>query len=292
MSEYIDRDAFLAHKRKLYCGDCDRRKGMKNGKMRILYDIGDVPCRACGIEDVLYIEEFNNTLEKRIANVNTLYLDLEIQDYEVDTISTRFKDYVESEFKVEVKDIFRNIALHRMVKEKEEIELIQKAIDITNIGIKSLMKNARSNIYEYQLEAYFDYEIKTNGATGFAFRTIAGSGKNGAILHYENNNSLIEDDSLILFDLGAEYKLYNADITRTFPVSGKFTARQKEIYEIVLNGQEVVFNAIKPGLTLIDLNNILKEFYVKELTRIGLIKEEKELVKYYYHFNIQPTKVQ
>ena len=236
-----------------------------------------------GIEDVLYIEDFNNTLEKRIANVNTLYLDLEIQDYEVDTISTRFKDYVESEFKVEVKDIFRNIALHRMVKEKEEIELIQKAIDITNIGINSLMKNARSNIYEYQLEAYFDYEIKTNGATGFAFRTIAGSGKNGAILHYENNNSLIEDDSLILFDLGAEYKLYNADITRTFPVSGKFSARQKEIYEIVLNGQEVVFNAIKPGLTLIDLNNILKEFYVKELTRIGLIKEEKELVKYYYH---------
>jgi Xaa-Pro aminopeptidase len=145
------------------------------------------------------------------------------------------------------------------------------------------MKHARSGIYEYQLEAYFDYEIKTNGATGYTFKTIAGSGVNGAILHYVSNDSLIEDDSLILFDLGAQYKLYNADITRTFPVSGKFTNRQKEIYEIVLNGQELVFKHIKPGVTLMELNNILKEYYVKELTRIGLIKEDKELINYYFH---------
>lgn len=237
-----------------------------------------------GIDDVLYMSEFNDTLDIRLNKSNTLYLDLEKQSFEEDTFSIRFKDVINNDYpNIEVKDVFPFIARHRSVKEKEEVELIKKAIDITRLGIESLMKHARSGIYEYQLEAYFDYEIKTNGATDFAFKTIAGSGVNGAILHYEDNNSLIEDDSLILFDLGAQYKLYNADITRTFPVSGKFTKRQKEIYEIVLNGQEVVFKSVKPGITLMELNNILKEYYVKELTKIGLIKEEKELINYYFH---------
>ena len=237
-----------------------------------------------GIDDVLYLDEFGDTLDLRLNKAKTLYLDLEKQSFEEDTHSIRFKDVILNDYEhIEVKDAFPIIASHRSVKEKEEIKLIKKAIEITKVGIESLMKHARSGIYEYQLEAYFDYEIKTNGATGYAFKTIAGSGVNGAILHYVSNDSLIEDDSLILFDLGAQYKLYNADITRTFPVSGKFTNRQKEIYEIVLNGQELVFKHIKPGVTLMELNNILKEYYVKELTRIGLIKEDKELINYYFH---------
>ncbi len=88
---------------------------------------------------------------------------------------------------------------------------------------------------------------------------------------------------LVLFDLGAHYNMYCADISRTFPVSGKFSLRQKEIYEIVLGGQEEVFKAAKPGVTTRELNQILLQYFAKELKRIGLIQEDKEVSKYYYH---------
>ena len=145
------------------------------------------------------------------------------------------------------------------------------------------MINARSGIYEYQLETYFDSSIKWNGANGYSFDTIAASGINGCCLHYSSNNSIIEDNSLILFDLGATYNYYCADISRTFPINGKFSPRQKEIYEIVLNGQKLMFENIKPGITQRDLNKILVDYFAKELKRIGLIKEDSEVSKYYYH---------
>lgn len=238
-----------------------------------------------GIESILYLEDFDEYLDNLLSKGLTLYLDLEKQSFEdLLTKSELFASELKDKYpKLVIKDCYNTICEHRMVKSKEELELIKKAIYITKIGIESLMKNAKSGIYEYQLEAHFDFEIKRNGATGFAFKTIAGSGLNGATLHYSANNCLIEKDSLILFDLGAQYKLYNADITRTFPVDGKFTKRQKEIYEIVLRGQELVMSKIKPGLTLIDLNNILRDYYVEELMKIHLIKSKEELNKYYFH---------
>ena len=237
------------------------------------------------IDNIRYIDEFDNVLDEYLSKVDFVYLDMEKQSFEDRlTYSELFKAEInELCSEIEVLDCYNLIAEHRMVKEKEEIEMIQKAIDITKIGIESLMKNSKSNIYEYELEAYFDFEIKRNGATDFAFKTIAASGVNGAVLHYSSNNSLIEKDSLILFDLGAEYHLYNADITRTFPVDGKFSDRQKQIYDIVLRGQDLVISKVKPGVTLVELNNILVDFYYEELLKINLIKEKEEVRKYYYH---------
>ena len=238
-----------------------------------------------GIEDIYYLDEFDSYLDNLLSEASNLYFDLELQKInEVMKYDPFINDlYNKYSSKVSIKDCYKILAIHRMKKEKEEVELVKKAIEITKSGIELLMKNAKSGIYEYELEAYFDYEIKRLGASDFAFKTIAGSGKNGAILHYEDNNSLIEKGSLILFDLGAQYKLYNADITRTFPVDGKFSPRQKEIYEIVLRGQDLVISKVRPGITLIELNNILINFYEEELTKIGLIKEKEELKKYYFH---------
>lgn len=238
-----------------------------------------------GITDVRYLNEFDNYLDNILSKTFNLYLDLEDQEFDrlcqYDPFLNAIK--LKCNSSITILDCYKIIAEHRMIKTSEEVELIKKAIDITRVGIESLMKNAKSGIYEYQLEAYFDFEIKRLGATDFAFKTIAGSGVNGAILHYEDNNSIIEKDSLILFDLGAQYNLYNADITRTFPVDGKFSERQKQIYEIVLRGQDLVINNVKPGLTLLDLNNILIDFYVEELTKINLIKSKEELKNYYFH---------
>ena len=145
------------------------------------------------------------------------------------------------------------------------------------------MQNIQPGLYEYQVESYFDQQIKFNNASGIAFKTIAASGANACILHYHTNNTLINDNELVLFDLGAEYNLYKSDITRTIPSNGKFTERQKLIYNIVLDGQKLVFKNIKPGITTRELNQILIDYYKVALKEIGLIENDEDVKKYYFH---------
>ena len=136
---------------------------------------------------------------------------------------------------------------------------------------------------EYEHEAYFDYILTKNGVRDKAFKTIAASGKRGTILHYVENNAIAEDGDLILVDCGAQVGWYCGDITRTYPVNGKFTPLQKQIYDIVLSGQQKVIDSIKPGLMFSRLNEILKEHYFEELKKIGLVETFDDVAKYYYH---------
>ena len=145
------------------------------------------------------------------------------------------------------------------------------------------MKNSRPSLYERQLDAYFDFSIKFNGANCKSFNTIAASGKNGTILHYEENDSIMEDNTLVLLDLGCEYKHYCSDITRTIPVNGKFTPRQKEVYESVLIVNEEVIKMIKPGLLYQDFQSKAKDMLAEECIKLGLITDKNEVGKYYYH---------
>ena len=163
------------------------------------------------------------------------------------------------------------------------MNLIREAIDITDKGIKSLMKNSKAGMKEYELEAYFDFTLKSNGAKDYAFHTIAASGKNATILHYDENDSELEDGKLVLFDLGAQYKYYNADISRTFPINGKFTERQKQVYNVVLRAQEAVTAIARPGILFSVLNDTAKEVLAEGCIELGLIKEASELAKYYFH---------
>ncbi|MDE6182597.1 MAG: Xaa-Pro dipeptidase, partial [Eubacteriales bacterium] len=182
-----------------------------------------------------------------------------------------------------IKNVYNIIGNFRLLKTETEIETMKKAINITKQGIESILKNAKPNMMEYEIEAYFDFELKRNGVKEKAFSTILASGKNATVLHYGDNNSKAKDGSLVLIDLGASYGYYSADISRTFPVNGKYTERQKELYNIVLEGQKKVIESIKPGLPIKRLNEILIEYYQVELKKIGLIKEDSEVSKYYYH---------
>lgn len=136
---------------------------------------------------------------------------------------------------------------------------------------------------EYEIEAYFNFELNKRGIKEFAFDTIAASGKNATVLHYSSNNTKTQDNELMLLDLGAQYQLYNADISRTFPLNGKFTERQKQVYNIVLKANEEVMKAVKPGVTLMELQNLCKSILAEGCKSIGLIKEDSELSKYYFH---------
>ncbi len=171
----------------------------------------------------------------------------------------------------------------RTIKDKEEIEYIIEANKITNYGINAILDNLKPGLKEYQIESYFDQAIKYNGATGHSFPTISASGINSTCLHYMANQDTLKDGDLILFDLGASYKTYCADISRTFPINGKFTDIQKRVYQIVLNGQKLIERTARPGLTTKDLNNTLIQYYIPHLKDLGLIKTDSEISKYYFH---------
>ena len=145
------------------------------------------------------------------------------------------------------------------------------------------MRNSKSGIKEYELEAYFDFICKKNGVKDFAFKTIAAAGKNATVLHYVTNDSELKDGDLILFDLGAQYKYYNGDISRTFPINGKFTERQKEVYNAVLRVNEKVIKEMKPGVKFVDLNKKAKDWISEECISLGLMTEKDDVSKFYYH---------
>ncbi len=180
-------------------------------------------------------------------------------------------------------NIFPIVAKLRMVKDADEVEVTKKAIEVTKEGLNHVLKTLKPNMMEYQVQAEFEYKIKSLGADGVAFPTIAGSGMNGTMLHYETNHEVCKENTLILLDLGARVNGYNADITRTYPVSGKFTERQKQFYNLVLSANEAVTNMAKPGVTLKELNECCKSVLAKGLIELGLIEKEEDVSKYYMH---------
>lgn len=238
------------------------------------------------IDNILYTDEFEENISSVIFNkrIKTVYLDLENRDYYAHTPANAFADSILKKYAyLNIENLFNIMADFRMVKEKWEVENIVKAIEITKDGIYNMMKNSASGMMEYQIESYFDFALKQRGVKDFAFKSIAASGKNATVLHYSDNNCKTKEDDLILFDVGAQYKYYNGDISRTFPVNGKFTDRQKTIYNIVLEGQEIVIDYAKAGVEFSSLNKVLKEYYGKALSKIGLITNIEEVNKYYYH---------
>lgn len=240
-----------------------------------------------GVADIDYTKNFQDYFSNLLSRFqyNNLYLDLERQQWGIPMTEAQYfaKLVIEKYPYIHIKNIFHNISDLRTIKDKEEIEVIRKAIAITKRGIEAMMKNSKEGIMEYQLEAYFDYVLTSEGVKDKAFKTIAAAGKNGTILHYGDNNSKCGENDLILFDLGAQYKYYNADISRTFPVNGKFTERQKAVYNVVLRANEEVAKAVKPGLPFSELNEIAKRVLGEGCKALGLIKEDSELSKYYFH---------
>ena len=239
------------------------------------------------VDEVKFKSQFDGDTHGMITmkeEIN-LYLDLERMSANREgTISHRFANEITTKYpQVRVNNVYSKIGELRLKKSQEEVDKIKKAIEITKSGIEKLMSEARVGMKEYELEAYFDFNCKVKGATGLAFTTIAAAGENATTLHYVDNNCELKENDLILFDLGAEYNCYNADISRTFPVNGKFTERQKEVYNAVLRVNEEIINLIKPGMKYRDVNEKATDLIAEECIKLGLIKDKSEVRKYYYH---------
>ncbi len=238
----------------------------------------------CGImqKDIFYKKDYENMLDELKNEYKTVYLDLEKgKNVNYNSFGLTLAEKLSNTN--EVKDIYPLVVGLRSAKHSCEIEYLKDAISATNEGIKALMRNSKPGMYEYQLEAYFNFSIKQNGNREFSFKTIAASGVNATTLHYSTNNSIMNDGDLILFDLGARSEGYCADISRTFPINGKFTELQKTVYNIVLAANKKIAKVARAGMTLAQLQAICVECLTNGCLKAGLIKDAEEIKKYYFH---------
>jgi Xaa-Pro aminopeptidase len=170
----------------------------------------------------------------------------------------------------------------RSSKSEEEVEEIKTAISYTKDALEFVMKNLQPGKFEYQVRADFEYQLMLRNSRP-SFHIIGASSGNAVILHYVDLQRKMEDGDMLLLDLGALSNNYASDITRTYPVNGKFTQRQKDIYNIVLEAQDVAIEAMHVGASETDVNNKVKTYFAKELKMLKLIKDDSEVDKYYYH---------
>lgn len=248
-------------------------------------------CSGIEVKNIRYNGSFNQIMENhfqvlRYADqvANNLYLDLEKRNVPLyNTFALEYAAKIQKEHPaIVIKDIYPKVLELRMIKDEKEIELIKESISTTNNAILEVMKHSKELVNESVAEAYYDY-INTKEGKDISFTSIIASGKNATVLHYSKNDSPIEKDSLLLMDVGCFTKNYSSDITRTFPANGKFTKRQKQVYEIVLDCNKKCIEYAKAGMSWQELNDYAKKILAEGCKKLGLIEKDEELFKYYYH---------
>jgi len=244
-----------------------------------------------GFKVALTNDKFDEYLPKVLQGKKVLYYSSFSQGFVYEPVSGK-RYFVERDAKKEltqrypglqVKSLGSILASMREIKSPEELALIQKAIDITCAAQREAMKSAEPGMHEYELQAIIEYVFTRNGAEYQGFPSIIGSGPNSCILHYSANRRKMQDGDLVVMDIGAEYHGYCADVTRTIPVNGKFSPAQREIYELVLKAQAEALKEVKPGSTFQALNNKAAEVIGDGLMKLGIIKDKKEVSKFFIH---------
>lgn len=183
------------------------------------------------------------------------------------------------------KNIEDALAKLRRIKSPPEVRFLQNANKLSHQGHVAALLAVRPGMYEYQLQTVLENEFRIKGVFHNAYPSIVASGKNAAILHYENNNQIIKKDDLVLIDAGCEWNGYASDVTRTFPASGKFNKAQKEIYEIVLATQKACIQKIKPGISIQEIHDFSCRSIMNGLIKLGIVKnfDMNELLKNHVH---------
>lgn len=171
----------------------------------------------------------------------------------------------------------------REIKTEEEMLLLRKAVEISCNGQVEVMKAVRADMSEREIQGLHEFVHKKYGAEEVGYPSIVGAGNNGCVLHYQENNDLRVENRMVLMDVGAQYHGYTADVTRTIPASGKFTAEQKQIYNLVYEAQEAAFRISKDGTSWQDLDKVSREVILDGLVKLGIAKNKQEAGKYYPH---------
>ncbi len=249
-----------------------------------------------GIQTIIWLDVLDGVLQPWIHLADTIYLNTNENDRKSNQIAVRDYRYAAMmkeryplhQYKRSAK-ILKEL---RAIKTPFEIEVMQKAMDITDVAFRRLLKFIKPGVTEYEIEAEIQHSFLSQRATGPAYNSIIASGDSARTLHYVENNKICNDGELILMDFGAEYGNYCADLTRTVPVNGKFTRRQKTVYNACLNLHYYAASILKPGITMVDYTDKVGEEATQVFQKIGLLKksdiknEDKEnraYRKYLYH---------
>jgi len=228
-----------------------------------------------GIRTVYWLEQFETIFKTLMSEADRVYLNTNEHlraKVEVETRDARFLNWCKTEYPLHryerVNPIMHDL---RAVKEQEEIELLQTACNITEKGFRRVLDIIKPGIMEYEIEAEVIHEFIRNRASGFAYTPIIASGFNACVLHYIENNQECKDGDIILMDIGAEYANYDADLTRCVPVNGKFSKRQKEVYNAVLRVQRESIQLLRPGTKLKEYHVEVGKLMESELLGLKLI---------------------
>lgn len=230
---------------------------------------------ASGIENIQWTEHLDTFLYPMLHLCENVYWDFNEHDRDSARTITKTHYFAEKVRTLYPAHTYKRSApilnRLRMIKSPHEIEAIQKAIDITEKAFRRVMKFLKPGVTEYEIEAEIIHEFIRSRATGHAYDPIIASGKNACVLHYVANNQVCKDGEVILMDFGACYANYNADLTRCLPVNGKFTKRQKEVYNAVLSVMKQAKTLLKVGNTIDKYHEQVGEIMTEELLKLGLI---------------------
>ena len=235
----------------------------------------DDALKTSGIKTVFWLDELENKLAEIISKCDSIYLNKNIHSRSASNVQTRddrFRNMIADKFSNKViKEVAPIMHELRAIKSDIEIALMQNACDITEKGMRRILPFIKPGVMEYEIEAELIHEFIRNRSNGFAYQPIIGSGVNSCVLHYVENNKLCKDGDILLMDFGAEYANYASDLTRTVPVNGKFSERQKAVYNSVLHVMKEATNMLRPGTMFKEYNTEIGSVMENELVKLGLL---------------------
>ena len=232
-----------------------------------------------GIKTVYWIDQFETVFEQLMKEANTVYLNSNEHaraTINVETRTARFNNWCQKKYNERHYEKAAPL-MHelRAIKHPLEIDLLQRACDITEKGFRRVLNFVKPGVMEYEIEAEYMHEFLRNRSKGFAYEPIIASGLNACVLHYIDNNQECKDGDIILMDVGAEYANYASDMTRCVPVSGRFTDRQKEVYNAVLRVMKAATEMLRPATVLAEYHKEVGLIMQSELVGLGLIKQHE-----------------
>ena len=231
--------------------------------------------KTAGIKTVYWLNELEGKIAELIGKCNGIYLNKNIHSRSASSVETR-----DDRFRKMIADKFSETTIHevapimhelRAIKSNFEIKLMQNACDITEKGLRRILPFIKPGVTEYEIEAELMHEFLKNRSNGFAYQPIIGSGVDSCVLHYIDNNKACKDGDILLMDFGAEYANYASDLTRTVPVSGRFSDRQKAVYNSVLLVMKEATNMLRPGTIFKEYNAEIGRVMELELIKLGLL---------------------
>ncbi|WP_312371043.1 aminopeptidase P N-terminal domain-containing protein [Lachnoclostridium sp.] len=248
---------------------------------------GEEASELSGVENIKFTKEFNSYIHTLMTNGNYgfLYLDLfKIDNGDYDTPAHLFAQKVNLQYPY-IQAENANILVRRLrtIKQSCEIEAMRRAEQITGEGITAMMKNSKPGMCEYQYKAIFDYVLGQYGPQGPAFPSIISAGKNNFCIHYYTYSGQAMDGDMILNDVGACYDGLMNDVSRAFPCNGKFTERQKILYECALQTSNYMFSIIKPGMKMADVDLTARKYNFEMMKNAGILSNYEEIGNYMWH---------